>query len=122
MQLGERNAILFNQTQAKARGRDNPDSIYELTKSDARRILGDLREEQSKLDNAPLQTSAQRNLEEEKRNRCLSNKYRKTIIRIQFQNQLILQGTFTPTETVQAIKEFVRAYLENPEPDFKLCK
>lgn len=77
---------------------------------------------QSKLEDSPLLTSAQRELAKDKQKLNRLHKYQKAIIRIQFPNALVLQGLFNPIETVQTVKDFVKSYLENPETDFSLCK
>ncbi|XP_058793588.1 tether containing UBX domain for GLUT4 isoform X2 [Phymastichus coffea] len=119
--LGDRDAILFNQTGAKTiQQADIPDDFFELTRNDAKALLRDVKKMQSTLEETPLLTEAQRELEKNKGRLHRLYKYQETIIRIQFPNQLILQGRFRPLENIQAVKDFVRKYLENPESDFTL--
>lgn len=49
------------------------------------------------------------------------NRYNSTTIRIQFPNRYVLQGVFTPNETIETVIEFVQQYLQNPQIDFYLC-
>ncbi|XP_046617279.1 tether containing UBX domain for GLUT4 [Neodiprion virginianus] len=119
--LGDRNALVFNQAGAEALPRNElPDNFFDLTVEDARHLLKDAIRLRAELDEAPLLTSAQRQLDENKRILHHLHKYRKTVIRIQFPDQLVLQGLFGPLETVQAVKEFVKIYLANPDAEFML--
>lgn len=70
----------------------------------------------------PLLTAKLRELDEEQSQLSKLNQYKTVIIRIQFPNRYVLQGTFTPYETIEKVIEFVRTYLINPEIDFHLCK
>ncbi|KAH0533771.1 tether containing UBX domain for GLUT4 [Cotesia glomerata] len=119
--LGERNALVFNQAGAQAVSHEDlPDNFFDLTVDDAKTLLRDAKRQREDIEGAPLTTNAQRQLE---RNRATLNKlhkYRRTILRIQFPNQMVLQGIFGPLETVQLVKDFVKDYLANPEEDFTL--
>lgn len=117
--LGERNALVFNQAAAQALPKGElPDSFFDLTVEDAKILLRDAKRRREELEDAPLMTEAQRQLEQNKKILEQLNKYRCTIIRIQFPDQLVLQATFKPLETVQAIKDFVKNYLDDPTCDF----
>lgn len=114
---------MFNQAGAQAVSHEDlPDNFFDLTVDDAKTLLRDAKRQREDIEGAPLTTNAQRQLE---RNRATLNKlhkYRRTILRIQFPNQMVLQGIFGPLETVQLVKDFVKDYLANPEEDFTLCK
>lgn len=99
-----------------------PDDFFELTIDDARKILRDIKQRRHDLENSQLRTAAMRGLEESKKQLRNLNRYKKSIIRIQFPNRTVLQGTFLPTDTVSIVTEFVREYLENKGSDFYLCK
>lgn len=101
---------------------DLPDDFFELTIDDAKKILGDIRRKRNEMDNANLMTSAMRNLEESKKQLRHLYKYKQSVIRVQFPDRSILQGSFKPTETVKDIKDFVTSYLHNSKSDFYLCK
>ena len=121
--MGERNALVFNQAGAKAIPREElPDSFFDLTVEDAKVLLRDAKKNLDKLEESPLLTETQRQLDNDKKTLSQLHKYQRAIIRIQFPNQLVLQGLFGPLETVQTIKDFVKTYLENPEKEFTLCK
>ncbi|XP_063993016.1 tether containing UBX domain for GLUT4 [Diachasmimorpha longicaudata] len=119
--LGERNALIFNQAQAQAIPRENlPDNFYDLTVDDAKALLRDAKRQREAFEDNPLLTNAQRELERTQSTLNKLHKYRKTIIRIQFPGQMVLQGIFGPVETVQHIKDFIKEYLETTENDFDL--
>jgi tether containing UBX domain for GLUT4 len=74
------------------------------------------------MEEVSLVTSAQRSLEESKRVLSQLNQYRQAVIRIQFPDRTVLQGTFLPLETISAVMDFVRGHLEDPKIEFHLCE
>ena len=121
--MGERSALLFNKAAANFICQDEiPDEFFDLTLKDAQFLLRDAIQNRQKLEESPLQISAQRELEKNVDKLSLMNKYKQAIIRIHFPSKLVLQGLFGPFETVNIIKNFIKNYLENPEDDFILCK
>ncbi|XP_015183633.1 PREDICTED: tether containing UBX domain for GLUT4 isoform X2 [Polistes dominula] len=119
--LGERNALVFNQAEVQAFPKNElPDSFFNLTVEDAKILLRDAKRKREELEEAPLLIEAQRKLEQDKRTLAQLNKYRRVVIRVQFPNQLVLQGWFKPLETVQAIKDFIKNFLEDPTCDFTI--
>lgn len=119
--LGERNALVFNQAGAQALPKGElPDSFFDLTIEDAKILLKDAKRRREELEEAPLLTEAQRELEQNKKTLDQLNKYRRTIIRIQFPDHLVLQAAFKPLETVQVVKDFVKNYLNDPTCDFTI--
>lgn len=101
---------------------DLTDDFFDLTVQDAKRIMQDLKKKRLELEEGKLMTSALRNLEESKKQLIKLNKYKKAIIRVQFPDRTVLQGVFTPHETVGSIVEFVREFLEDKSTEFYLCK
>lgn len=123
MQLGERNAVLFTQDAAKVASlSDLPDSFFDLNVNDIKLLIKGLRTQSEGTVEQPLLTAKLREMEDEQKQLLMLNKYKTVIIRIQFPNRYVLQGTFTPYETIGTITEFVREYLGNPDIDFYLCK
>ncbi|XP_008543249.1 tether containing UBX domain for GLUT4 [Microplitis demolitor] len=119
--LGERNALVFNQAGAQAvPHEDLPDNFFDLTVDDAKSLLRDAKRQRDDIEGAPLTTNAQRKLERDRATLNKLHKYRRTILRIQFPNQMVLQGIFGPLETVQMVKDFVKGYLADSEQDFTL--
>lgn len=123
LQLGERNAIIFSLEAAKLVACDDlPDSFFDLDVRDIKGLLRELRSESKGGSEQPLLTAELRELEESKKQLDRLNRYKKTIIRVQFPNRYVLQGTFTPMETVDTVLQFVQSYLETPEQEFHLCE
>lgn len=121
--MGERNAVVFDQSLSLPLPKDEfPDDFYDLTVDDAKILLRDTKRQREELEDAPLMTSAQRQLEHDQIILYQLHKYRKTIIRVHFPDGLVLQGIFGPLETVQDIQNFVNNHLDNPDCDNKLCK
>nr|CAD7260030.1 unnamed protein product [Timema shepardi] len=119
--LGERNAIAFNLNTAQTiRYEDLPEDFFELTLDDARSIYKELKKQREQMEEAPLTTSALRELEENKRVLNQLHHYRIVVLRIQFPDRTVLQGTFTPLEPVSAVMEFVRGHLADPQASFHL--
>lgn len=122
-QLGDRNAVAYNLNNVKTPVfEDVPDEFFELTVSDAKLLLKEVKKELEELEEAPLMTAAQRELEQTKKTLTLLNQHRKTVLRIKFPDRTVLQGTFSPLETISAVEKFVSEYLENPKLAFYLCK
>lgn len=68
--------------------------------------------------NQMLRTKAMREREEEQRLR----KYKFSLIRIKFPDNLVLQGTFSVHDNFQTVVDFVRENLINNERPFSLIK
>jgi len=115
--------LVFNRADAKPVIQyETPDSFFEPTKNDAIAIWEDRKRTLENLSNAPLLTAAQKEAIKQKEMEIKLKKLEKTVIRVHFPSQLVLQGVFNPVETVEVIKEFVKTYLEDPSTDFILCK
>lgn len=102
--------------------KDFPDSFYDLNVRDIKLIIKDLRTQIQGTSDQPLLTAQLRDLEESKESISKLNRYKKAIIRIEFPDRHVLQGTFMPTETIGAVMDFVRPYLASPKIDFVLCE
>ncbi|XP_023015144.2 tether containing UBX domain for GLUT4 [Leptinotarsa decemlineata] len=117
--LDERNAMLFSlETAQSLPSEDLPDNFFDLTINDARGILRDIKRQ--KTTDAPLMTSAMRELEESKKMLKQLNRYKKAVIRVLFPDRTVLQGIFQPSETIKDVIEFVRGYLEEQGCNFYL--
>lgn len=115
--------MLFSCEMAKSvHSEDLPDDFFDLTIDDAKKLLKDLKRQRLDLENGKLATSAMRRLEDSKKQLRLLNQYKKSIIRVQFPDRTVLQGTFLPAETINNVMEFVREYLEDKQCEFHLCK
>lgn len=98
------------------------DSFFTVSVNDLKVLLRDLKTQTEGLDDAPLLTSKMREMDEASRVLQKLNRYKQTIIRIQFPDRLVLQGQFAPIDTISVVIEFVRSYLQCPDSDFYLCK
>ncbi|XP_066250223.1 tether containing UBX domain for GLUT4 [Euwallacea similis] len=118
---GERNGMVFSLESAHSvPSEDLPDEFFELTIDDAKKILRDIKRMRYDFENRMLKTSHLRELEESKKQLRALNKYKRTIIRVQFPDRTVVQGTFKPTETVWDVLVFIRGYLEDQNLDFYL--
>lgn len=115
--------MLFSYEMAQAiPSEDMLDDFFELTIDDAKKLLKDIKKQRLNFENGKLMTTAMRELEESKKQLRILNQYKKALIRIQFPNHTVLQGTFLPSETIGHVLEFVRGFLEDKELIFYLCK
>lgn len=101
---------------------EEPEDFFDLTISDAKILLKQAKQLCADLENSPLMTSAQRELEKDKKVLSLLHQYRRTVLRVTFPDRIVLQGTFSPVETVADVEKFVSEYLENSNLKFYLCK
>lgn len=85
-------------------------------------LIKHLRAEGTGNANEPLKTAKLREMEAEQNQLSQLNRYKILHIRVQFPNRVVLQGKFTPYETVETVKEFVRQYLLDTVGEFYLCK
>ncbi|KAB2624216.1 UBX domain-containing protein 6 [Pyrus ussuriensis x Pyrus communis] len=56
----------------------------------------------------------------EKQAKAAKRRYRKTVIRIQFPDGVVLQGVFSPLEPTSSLYEYVRSALKEPSLEFEL--
>lgn len=118
--LGDREAVLFHVESAEQRNFELPDSFFDVTVADVRRMYADLRNKVKDLDEAPLMTSELRQLEDSKKVLNDLARFRVTVIRVQFPDRYILQGIFKLHETVADVRAFVTGFLQDSNLDFHL--
>ncbi|KAK4876788.1 hypothetical protein RN001_009294 [Aquatica leii] len=119
--LGERNAMVFSQETAEAIPTSElPDDFFELTITDAKKLLKDIKKRRMDIENAPFQTKAVRSLLKSTQQLGQLNKYKQAVIRVNFPDQTVLQGVFKPIDTVETIMNFVREYLDDKNIEFYL--
>ncbi|XP_044737685.1 tether containing UBX domain for GLUT4 [Chrysoperla carnea] len=119
--LGERNALAFTLEMAKSLPHEDlPDEFFDLTINDAKTLLQDLKRRRAEMEEQPLITSATRDLDKQKRILRNLNQYKRSVLRIQFPDRTVLQGTFKPIETIEDVIGFVREYLNDPTVNFHL--
>ncbi|XP_063149346.1 tether containing UBX domain for GLUT4 isoform X2 [Candoia aspera] len=95
---------------------DLPDEFFEVTVDDVRKRLAQLQNERRCLEEAPLMTKAQREAQMKEK----LERYPKVVLRVYFPDRHILQGFFHPSETVGALRAFVKSHLADPEIPFYL--
>lgn len=83
-------------------GHEVEDEFYEVTRDDLVNMLKDLRKAQS--DEGMLMTRQMRELEQDRK----AMRYSQIVIRVAFNDGLVLQGFFRPKEPVSALYSFVR--------------
>lgn len=119
--IGERKGLIFFVgTGAPKHIEEPPDDFFDLTINDAKTILRDVRKDAQENEEKPLMTSALRELEESKKQLRHLNKYRKCIIRIQFPDRFILQGVFSPKDSIKIVSDFVKDHLAATDLPFYL--
>ncbi|MCJ8737495.1 hypothetical protein PDJAM_G00024410 [Pangasius djambal] len=115
----DRDALVFHLDTAAQRQRDDqelPDEFFEVTVDDVRKRFSQLKSERRALEEAPLMTQSLREAQKKEK----MDRYPKVVLRIQFPDRLVLQGFFSPLETVAVLKQFVRTHLQDPELPFYL--
>lgn len=121
-QLDERGTIIFALDTLRTSSMDLPDSFFDLTESDIRRIYANLRHQAENLQEAPLMTAEMRKLEENKKILNQLSIYKFCAIRIQLPNRHVIQTKFRTVDTVNSVMNFVREFLVDPTLDFHLCR
>ncbi|XP_053561615.1 tether containing UBX domain for GLUT4 [Bombina bombina] len=115
----ERKPLVFNmdlEEQISDQSVEPTDEFFEITVDDVRRRFAQLKSERKRLEEAPLMTKVLRESQMKEK----LDRYPKVVLRVLFPDRCILQGFFSPTETVGAVKEFVRSHLEDSKLQFYL--
>ncbi|KAM6403647.1 tether containing UBX domain for GLUT4 isoform 2-T2 [Rhynochetos jubatus] len=93
-----------------------PDEFFEVTVDDVRRRLAQLQSERKRLEEAPLVTKSLREAQLKEK----LERYPKVVLRVHFPDRHVLQGFFRPSETVGALRDFVRSHLADADLPFYL--
>lgn len=120
--LDERGTIIFSLDALQKSSYDLPDSFFDLTEADVKKLYRDLKNNVEAYANKPLMTEALRKLEENKKILNQLSIYKSCAIRVQMPNRYVIQTKFSTVEKIQGVKEFLKKYLINPELTFDLCK
>lgn len=120
--LDSRGTIIFSLDTMKTSQFDLPDSFFDLTESEVRKLYRDLKNQVEDNENKPLMTTELRKLEENKKILNQLSIYKSCAIRIQMPNRYVIQSKFSTVETIEVVMDFVRKFLIDPEIDFHLCK
>ncbi|CAG7726206.1 unnamed protein product [Allacma fusca] len=99
-----------------------PDEFYSVTVQDVRGMYNSLQKRRIQLEDAPLQTRSARNLEHDNNIQRILTTHPTTIVRIRFPDRFVLQATFQTNDTISAVYDFLRNYLEDSRLNFYLFK
>ncbi|MBA0738625.1 hypothetical protein Gogos_011957 [Gossypium gossypioides] len=106
--------VFFSVPESVAAKIELPDSFYNLSSEELKREA-----EMRKKKIADSQLLIPKSYKE-KQAKAARRKYRRTIIRIQFPDGVVLQGEFAPWEPTSALYEFVSSALKEPCLEFEL--
>ncbi|KAJ8716097.1 hypothetical protein PYW08_013382 [Mythimna loreyi] len=119
--LGAQKAIAFTQPDSVEEDIDDlPDDFYELSIEEVRRLYHDLQQHRISLENTPLLTSSKQKEIEQQASLQKLNLYKNVVVRVQFPDHIILQGIFTPTNTIEDVTNFIKEHLRNPNKKFHI--
>ncbi|XP_021181445.3 tether containing UBX domain for GLUT4 [Helicoverpa armigera] len=119
--LGAQKAIAFTQPDFMEEEIDDlPDDFYELSIEEVRKLYHDLQQNRITLENTPLLTSSKQKEFEEQASIQKLNLYKNVVVRVQFPDHIILQGIFTPTNTIEDVTNFIKEHLRNPNKQFHI--
>ncbi|CAB4030887.1 Tether containing UBX domain for GLUT4, partial [Paramuricea clavata] len=113
--LPERKPVAFRLGDSSSISSDDiSDAFFEVTVNDLRLMLKGLKNERTA--EKPLMTTKMR----EEREKSKMDQYERVAIRVYFPDRTVLQGFFSPKETVSAVTSFVNENLEQKNTDFYL--
>ncbi|CAG4950150.1 unnamed protein product [Colias eurytheme] len=119
--VGSQKAIAFMQPEeSHDELSDLPDDFYELSIEEVRKIYHELQQKRIEFENTPLLTSTKREELEKQVSQQKINTYRHVVVRIQFPDNMILQGVFTPSNTIKDVNNFVKEHLQNQDKEFQI--
>ncbi|XP_013387421.1 tether containing UBX domain for GLUT4 isoform X2 [Lingula anatina] len=95
---------------------DVPDSFFEVTEHDVRRMMKDLQKSVKDMSDQPLMTQSMRKAELEEK----FSKYERAVVRFHFPDKVVVQALFRPLETVFALTKFVKEHLDDRTMSFYL--
>ncbi|XP_045766666.1 tether containing UBX domain for GLUT4 [Maniola jurtina] len=119
--VGSQKAIAFVQPDvAEDELSDLPDDFYELSLEEVRKMYHELQKRRMELENTPMLTSAKREELEQQASVQKLNTYKNVVVRIQFPDNMILQGVFTPDNTIEDVQKFVKEHLHSQDKPFHI--
>ncbi|CAH0584307.1 unnamed protein product [Chrysodeixis includens] len=119
--LGAQKAVAYMQPDKRDEEIDDlPDDFYELSIEEVRRLYHDLQQHRIDLESTPLLSSSKREEVEKQASQYKLNTYKNVVVRIQFPDNMILQGIFTPLNTIEDIIKFIKEHLRNPHKKFHI--
>ncbi|XP_047534689.1 tether containing UBX domain for GLUT4 isoform X1 [Vanessa atalanta] len=119
--IGSQKAIVFMPPDGNEEElSDLPDDFYELTIEEVRKIYHELQQRRIELENTPILTSTKREEFAQQASLSKINMYKNVVVRIQFPDNMILQGVFTPNNTIEEVQNFVKEHLQNQDKPFHI--
>lgn len=106
--------VFFSVPESVAAKIELPDSFYNLSLEEAKRDA-DMRRKKMAESQLLIPKSYK-----EKQAKAARKRYKKTVIRVQFPDGVVLQGVFSPSEPTSALYEFVSLALKEPSLEFEL--
>ncbi|CAM8945536.1 unnamed protein product [Rhodiola kirilowii] len=106
--------VFFSVSESMAAKIELPDSFYRLSADEVKREA-DMRRKKLAESQLLIPKSYK-----EKQAKAARRRYKRTIIRIQFPDGVVLQGTFAPWEPTTALYEFVSSALKDQTLEFEL--
>ncbi|XP_059054017.1 tether containing UBX domain for GLUT4 [Achroia grisella] len=97
---------------------DLPNDFYDLTIEEVRKLYHDLQQHRLELENTPLITANKRQEDVKQTSQQKLLAYKNVVVRVQFPDRIILQGVFTPTDTIENVTNFIKSYLQTPDKPF----
>jgi tether containing UBX domain for GLUT4 len=120
--LDDRGTIVFSLDSMQTSSVELPDSFFDLTENEVRKLYQELKIQAENNENRPLMTSALRKLEENKKILNQLSLYKSCAIRVQMPNRFVIQSKFSTVEKISDVIALVKRFLVNPDIDFHLCK
>lgn len=106
--------VFFSVPENVAANIELPDSFYKLSTSEVKR---EAEMRRKKIEESQLLIPKSY---KEKQTQIARKRYKKTVIRIQFPDGVVLQGFFSPRESTTVLYEFVSSALKDPSLEFDL--
>ena len=111
--IGENNAVVFVSDDIprvqRVTAADESDAFYDLTESDVRKLYQErVRAVKDAEEGSELLTSAMKEARMEAKKLSTLSTYRKTVVRVQFPNHVVVQATFLSGQTVGEVMSFLR--------------
>ncbi|KAM0881002.1 hypothetical protein ACQ4PT_033210 [Festuca glaucescens] len=106
--------VFFNVPGSSVAETDAPDSFYKLSSEE---VSKEARMRRERLEQSRLLIPKSY---KEKQALAARQKYKQTVIRVQFPDGVILQGVFLPAEATGSLYEFVTSALKQPSLEFDL--
>ncbi|XP_073947189.1 tether containing UBX domain for GLUT4-like [Choristoneura fumiferana] len=118
--LGAQKAIAFIPEGSDEEMEDLPDTFYELTVEEVRRLYSDLQNQRLDLENTPLITASKKEELAKQTSQMRLSAHKHVVVRVQFPDHIILQGIFSPDDTIEVVINFIKAHLQTPDKPFHI--